>query len=82
MELLKKDKYNGSNKLVSHLYNHYNYVIHYMNLNFIVELGVKVLKVHKVISFFQEPWLKTYIDFNTDKRKPAKNEFEKDVLSL
>ncbi|MFM7977744.1 MAG: hypothetical protein ACKPKO_00370 [Candidatus Fonsibacter sp.] len=66
----------GQHKLVPHLYNHYNYVIHYRNLKFIVDLGVKVLKVHKVMSLFQRPWLNTYIDFNTDKRKQAKNEFE------
>ncbi|MFM7982192.1 MAG: hypothetical protein ACKPKO_23020, partial [Candidatus Fonsibacter sp.] len=80
--IIKNDNYSGSNKLIPHFYNHYNYVIHYRILKFTVDLGVKVLKVHKVMSFFQKPWLKTYMDFNTEKRKQAKNEFEKDFLSL
>ena len=60
---------------------HYN-VIHYRNLKFLVDLGVEVRAVHKVLTFEQKPWLKPHIDFNTDKRKEAKTEFEKEILSL
>ena len=68
-------------KLIPHLMKHENYCIHYRNLKFVKELGVKI-KVHNVVEFQQKPWLKTYIDFNTDKRKEAKNEFEKDFFKL
>ena len=63
-------------KLVPHLYEHKNYCLHYRNLKFVKSLGVEIGTVHNVVSFIQEPWMKPYIDFNTDKRKDAKNEFE------
>lgn len=79
---VKKGKYSGSNKLIPHLFEHKNYVIHYRNLKFIHDLGVKIDKIHNIITFKQKDWLKEYIDFNTNKRKEAKNDFEKDFFKL
>ena len=69
-------------KLIPHLFEHKNYCIHYRNLKFVVDLGVKIGAVHNIISFKQKAWLKEYIDFNTTKRKEAKNDFEKDFFKL
>ena len=35
-----------------------------------------------MLEFDQSPWLKQYIDFNTEKRKHAKNPFKKDFFNL
>ena len=43
---------------------------------------MKLKKIHRVIEFNQEAWLKPHIDKNTELRKLAKNDFEKDLFTL
>ena len=43
--------------------------------------GLILKKVHRVIQFNTEAWLKPYIDMDAKLRTEAKNGFEKDSLS-
>jgi hypothetical protein len=71
-----------SEKLLCTLEDKTRYVVHYRTHLLYVSLGLKVKKVHRILTFEQSPWMKKYIDFNTAKRTVAKNEFEKDFFKL
>ena len=66
-------------KLVINLHEKIEYIIHIRNLNQPLNHGLILRKVHRVIKFNQNAWLKPYIEMNTNLRKP-KNSFEK-ILS-
>ena len=69
-------------KLVCNLRNKKKYVVHIRSLKQALNQGLKLKKVHRIIEFNQEAWLKPYIDMNTELRKIAKNDFEKDFFKL
>ena len=67
-------------KLVANLHDKTEYVIHIKSLKQALDHGLVLKKLHRIIKFNQNIWLKPYIDMNTDLRKKAKNDFEKDFF--
>ena len=66
----KYDIKSGSvKKLVPNLGNKSKYALHYKNLLSHLSLGMKIVSIHRILKFRQSDWLKTYIEFNTGKRK-------------
>ena len=69
-------------KLLATLRNKESYVVHISALKQALNHGLILKKVHRVIKFRQEAWLKPYIDKNTELRTNAKNELEKEFFEL
>lgn len=69
-------------KLLLTLYDKERYVVHYKMLKLILQQGLKLKKIHKVLQFDQSPWLKPYIDLNTGLRMRATSDFDKNFFKL
>ena len=80
--LPKRMKIDKCKKLVCNLRNKKKYVVHIRSLKQALNYGLKLEKVHRIIEFNQESWLKPYIDMNTELRKIVKKDFEKDFFKL
>ena len=68
---------NGAEKLFPNLYDKKKYVIHIRALDQALKHGLVLEKIHRAIEFNQSDWMKGYIDFNTQLRTKATNDFEK-----
>ena len=73
-------KYNEKDKL--DLLTKKNYKVYYKNLEYYIKLGLKVTKAHRILTFDEKPFLKEYIDLNTELRKQSKNDLEKNLFKL
>ena len=82
MNEIKPDTYIQTKKLICDWSDKKNYLVHYRMLKFYMRHRMLVDKIHKILSFKQSKWLEKYINFNTQKRNKAKNDFEKDFYKL
>ena len=80
--LPKRMKIDKCEKLVCNLRNKKKYVVLIKSLKQGLNHGLKFKKIHRIIEFNQEAWLKPYIDMKTELRKLAKDDFEKDLFKL
>ena len=80
--LSERIEINKCKKLICNLSSKKKYVIHVNSLKQALNHGLKLKKIHRVIEFNQKEWLKPYIDMNTELRKAANNDFEKDLFKL
>ena len=62
--------------------NKSKYLLHSKNLEYYLRKGMICTNTYRVIQFEQKEFLKPYIDMNTDLRKTASNDFEKDLYKL
>ena len=69
-------------KLVANLLDKTEYVIHITRLKQALNHELVLKKVQRVIKFNQNAWLKPYIHVNTDLRKKAKRDFQKDIFKV
>ena len=54
----------------------------YRNLKYYLSKGWILTKVHRILEFKQSAWMKPYNDFNTESRKQATNEADKNLFTL
>ena len=73
---------NKISKLITSFEDKKEYVIHISTLKQALNHGLKFKKVHRVISFIQAPWMKSYIIKNIKLRNKSKNEFERNFYKL
>ena len=72
----------GVEKLIPNLRDKKKYIVHHESLKLYESLDLKIKKIHRGIKFREEAWLEPYIMMNTELRKNAKNDFEKDFFKL
>ena len=80
--LSERMEINKCKKLVCNLSNKKKYIPHINSLKQALNHGLKLKKIHRVIEFNQQAWLEPYINMNTELRKLAPNDLQKNFFKL
>lgn len=65
-------------KLSATFHDRLNYVLHFKNLKLYLNLGMKLKRIHRVLSFKQENFIAPFIERCTLNRQASKTKFEQD----
>lgn len=81
-KVLGRGKKYKSKKLTSHFRDRVRYWCHGMNLRLYLELGLELVDIHTGVTFYQEAFIKSFVQTCTDKRKEAHTKSEGDMFKL
>ena len=79
---MKPGIYTQTKKLLFDWTDKKKYLIHYKMLKFYIKQGMVVPKIYEIISFNKRKWLQKLINFKTQKRNLATNDFKKHLYIL
>ena len=66
----------ASSKLIPNFFDKTNQLVHYRNLQFYIEHGLRLTKVHRALRFKQSRWLRPYVQANTELRAKSSDPVE------
>ena len=69
-------------KLITNLGDTVKHVVRYKNLKYYLSLGMKLVRIHRILIFKQSNWFRSYADFKTKKRQESPDEFSKGLYKL
>lgn len=69
-------------KLMATFYDKKKYVVHVKTLKLYVELGVKITKFHRILTFETSNFFSEFVRINAAKRAAASNDFHKALYKL
>ena len=77
-----RERYEEANPQPLELFCTTKYVLHHKNLHQYLKHGMKLTKIQRGVAYSKSMFLKEFISNNTESRKVAKNDFEKDFFKL
>ena len=80
--VLGEEKHAETSKLIADFKDRVKQGYHIEYLQFLIKHGLKLKKVHRMISFKQDYIMKSYIDKNSALRAKAENDFDKGLYKL